>query len=98
MTRRAEISSFLWVGVALEQPPMRVDEIFEAFRYSYQPETGRDRLFGLRVKLRHLRRGKVPETQKHEALTPAVAEQIRSICAVDIQIYDWARDRFGRRG
>lgn len=49
---------------------------------------------GLRIRLEHLRRGSTSKKTRVDTLTPEIVEKIRSMCATDIEIYEWARERF----
>ena len=50
--------------------------------------------YGLRIKLRHLRRGPTSNERRQALITPDIEDRIRTICSSDIEIYTWALERF----
>ncbi|MBK8176022.1 MAG: sulfotransferase family 2 domain-containing protein [Rhodospirillales bacterium] len=50
---------------------------------------------GVSVNIRHQNKGKVEDTRKKRLVTPELRRKIEQLCAPDIEIYEFARRRFG---
>jgi hypothetical protein len=54
-------------------------------------------VLGISLNIRHENKGKVKDQTKKRVVTPEVRRRIEQLCAPDIEIYEYARSKFGTK-